>query len=147
MRCRRWRPASAGPPAGPCVAAGRHLGAGGWGSAGSPHGFRRAVISPCRRGYRAGIVTLPPVSGLRRWVPALAPMARRVTPPLAWRSGGALARGRWRGDDLVRAAGCSIWFRVWCRDRTDLAADEQGEPAVTFDGSRPSIARVYDVML
>jgi len=58
-----------------------------------------------------------------------------------------LARGRSRGDDLVRAAGCSIWFRVWCRDRTDLAADEQGEPAVTFDGSRPSIARVYDVML
>jgi hypothetical protein len=71
------------------------------GSAGSPHGIRRTVISPCRRGYRAAIVTLPPVSGLRRWLPALAPMARRVTPP--WRG----APGApWRGG--ARAA------VIWC---------------------------------
>src|SRR5262249_4165069 len=68
-------------------------------------------------------------------------------PSRHWRGAPGVARGRSRGGDLVCAAGCIIWFRVWRRDRTDPAADEPGEPAVTFDTSRPSIARVYDVML
>src|SRR5215471_12216976 len=78
MRCRRWRPASAIPRRARALRRAATWGRGVGGSAGSPHGTRRAVISRCRRGYRAGIVTLPPVSGRRRWLPALAPIARRV---------------------------------------------------------------------